>query len=140
MTQGGASAFVVSPEVSAQLVPASLEREALPAPDTGSTVGEPGQALTKQWATVGIMVFSPSCTVLYANQAAYHFLTLLNYRETGHATSGALPASVADLFDQIRLSLASRIMNGACKQIEASQVLLGQDQAVFLQACGLAGM
>lgn len=137
MTQGLASVFADCPKVSAQHVPLSQEGEVTFGPHASSDSGEPSEGLTKQWAPAGIMVFSPSCRVLYANQSAYHFLTLLNYRETGHATSGALPASVADLFDQILRSLASPITIGAGKQIEARRVLVGRDHAVVLYAFGL---
>lgn len=140
MTQGAAAVVVDCPKASTQQVPLSQEREVLSVPHAGSDSGEPGQVLTDERTTVGIMVFSASCTMLYANQAAFHFLTLLNYRETGHATPGALPASIADLFDQVRLAISSRmIMSGACNLFEARRVLMGQDQAVFLQAFGLPG-
>lgn len=93
--------------------------------------------ITKRWLSLGIMVFSSACKVLYANQAAYHFLKVLNRRENGHATDGALPVSIADLFDQILQSLESRITPHDYEQLEARRSLVGHDQSVLLQAFGL---
>lgn len=75
--------------------------------------------ITKQWPSLGIMVFSSVGKVLYANQTAYHFLKVLNRSENGHATDGALPVSIADLFDQILESLESRITHHDYEPLEA---------------------
>lgn len=95
------------------------------------------QGITGDRAGLGIMVFSSACKMLYANQAAYHLLKRLNRRENGHATVGALPSSMTDLFDRIVKSLESRIASGTCEQVEARRLLEGQDESIMLQAFGL---
>lgn len=99
----------------------------------GGDSGHCSRALTEQRTSLGIMVFSSTCRVLYANQAAYHFLKVLNRLENGHATDGALPASIAHLFDEMLKSLESRITNRDQKPLEARRLLVGQDQPVLLQ-------
>jgi hypothetical protein len=95
------------------------------------------QGITGDRAGLGIMVFSSACKMLYANQAAYYFLKTLNRRENGHATVGALPSSMTDLFDRIVKSLESRIANGTCEQVEARRRLEGENEPILLQAFGL---
>lgn len=102
-----------------------------------SDSGDLSRDITKLPTSVGIMVFSSACEVLYANQAAYHFLKTLNHREKGHAIHGALPVSIADLFDQILKSLESRIANRDHPQLEARRLLVGQDQSVLLRGFGI---
>ena len=137
MTKGGASLLADCSEFSTQHVPVSQEREALTGSHNGSVSGDLSQVLPKSRLTVGIMVFSSSCTMLYANQIAFELLKVLNRWENGHATYGVLPVSVADLFDQMRVSIASRMMNLGCERLEARRVLVGPDPAVLLQAFGL---
>lgn len=137
MTQGLASSLSSSAESSVQGVHLSQHGEVLTVSQNDSDPGGLSQGLTQQRAGLGIMVFSSTCKVLYANQAAYHFLKALNWRENGHATHGALPVSIADLFDQILKSLESRITNREHQQLEARRVLAAQDHSVLLQAFGL---
>jgi hypothetical protein len=93
--------------------------------------------ITKKWPSLGIMVFSSACNMLYANQAAHHFLKVLNDGENGHATDGALPVSITGLFEQMLQSLESRGANHDHGQLEVRRSLGGQDQPVLLRAFGL---
>lgn len=137
MTQGRALLFADCAELNTQPVQGTQEGECLPLSCHGSESGGLSLVLPKRGASVGIMVFSSSCKTLYANQTAFEFLQRLNRRENGHATHGVLPVAVADLFDQMQLLLASRTMNGECERLEARRVLVGQGEAVLLQAFGL---
>jgi hypothetical protein len=103
----------------------------------GGDPGRCGQALTGQRAGIGIMVFSSSCKTLYANQAAYGLIKVLNRWERGHATDGVLPDAIAGLYDQMELALASRMMNGDGKRLEARRLLMGEGRTVRLHAVGL---
>lgn len=137
MTQGLASVLSNRVEFRAQDTHLSQHGEVLTVPHHSSDSENFSRDITKQRAGLGIMVFSSACTVLYANQTAYHFLKVLDRGENGHATQGALPVSIADLFDQILKSLESRIRNHDYEQFEARRSLVGQDQSVLLQAFGL---
>lgn len=95
------------------------------------------QALTEQRAGIGIMVFSSTCKTLYANQAAYEFLKVLNRWEHGHATDGALPGAIAGLYDQMELVLARRIIKGDSGRLEARCLITGEGRTVRLNAFGL---
>lgn len=87
--------------------------------------------------SLGIMVFSSTCQVLYANQAAYHFIERLNRQENGQAPIGALPVSIADLFHEMLTSLERRSMDQDQQQLEARRWVLGQGSPLMLQAFGL---
>ncbi|MGA6829319.1 hypothetical protein ACO9S2_17145 [Nitrospira sp. NS4] len=137
MTQGLASLLMDCPEYGTQEAQMSQEKEALTGPQNGSDSVVLSRVLPKPRRRVGIMVFSSSCKMLYANQTAFEFLKLLNWREHGHATDGALPGSVADLFDRMRLALACWTGNVERQRLEARQLLVDQDEAVLLQAFGL---
>lgn len=126
------SGFVVQDPHSSQ------HGEGLTVPHDSTGSGDLSQEITKQRAGLGIMVFSSARKVLYANQAAYQFIKALNHVENGHATHGALPVAIADLFDQILKSIESRIATRDYEQLEAKRLLAGQDQAVILQAFGLS--
>lgn len=102
--------------------------------------GDPGycsQALAKQPAGIGIIVFSSTCKALYANQAAYEFLKVLNRWESGHATDGALPGAIAGLYDQMELLLARRIKKGDGEKLEARRLIKGEGRTVRLNGFGL---
>jgi len=137
MTQGLASLLVDCPEFGTQEAQMSQEKEALTGPQNGSDSVVLSQVLPKPRGLVGIMVFSSSCKMLYANQTAYEFLKLLNWWENGHTTDGALPGAVAGLFDLMQLALASPMRNGEHEWLEVRRVLVGQDDPVLLQAFGL---
>jgi hypothetical protein len=137
MTQVLASSLSNCAEVSAQDTYLSQHEEVLIVSHSNSNSEDLTHVLAEQRANLGIMVLSSACKVLYANQAAYHFLKVLNRRENSHATPGALPVSIADLFDQILKSLESRIMNRDLEQLEARRLLVGQDQSVLLKAFGV---
>lgn len=137
MTQDLASSPFNRVEFRAQDIHLSQHGEVLAVPHNSSDSGDLSRDIMKQRAGLGIMVLSSARQVLYENQAAYHFLKALNRRENGHATHGALPGSIADLFDQILKSLESRITNRDHAQLEARRLLVGQDQSVLLQGFGL---
>jgi hypothetical protein len=103
----------------------------------GSDPGHCSQALTERRAAIGIIVFSSTCKTLYANQAAYEFLKVLNRWENGHATDGALPGAIAGLYDQVELMLARRIKKGDGETLEARGLLMGEGRTVQLHAFGL---
>jgi hypothetical protein len=137
MTRGLASSLSHCAEFSVQDTHLSEHREVPTVSHNNSDSGDLSQPTTKQRASLGIMVFSSSCKVLYANQAAYHFLKVLNRRENSHATPGVLPVSIADLFDQILKSLESRITDRGYEQLEGRRLLVEQEQSVLLQAFGV---
>lgn len=137
MTRGLASSLSHCTEFSVQDTNLSQHGEVLIVSPNSSDSGDLSQLITKQQTRLGLMVFSSTCTVLYANQSAYHFLKVLNRREKSHATPGVLPVSIADLFDQILKSLEGRITNRDHEQLEARRLLVGQDQSVLLQAFGV---
>jgi hypothetical protein len=137
MTRGLASSLSHCAEFSVQDTHLSQHREVLIVSPTNSDSGDLSQVTTKQRASLGLMVFSSSCKALYANQAAYHFLKVLNRQENGHSTHGALPVSIAALFDQVLKSLEGRITNRDHEQLEGRRLLVGQDQSVLLQAFGV---
>ena len=89
MTQGRASLLSNCVELSLQGLHVSQHGEVVIVSHNGGDSGPCTQALTEQGASLGIMVFSSTCHVLYADQAAHHFLKVLNRRENGHATDGA---------------------------------------------------
>jgi hypothetical protein len=93
--------------------------------------------IMKRPVGLGIIVFSSACNILYANQAAHHFLKVLNRGENGHATDGTLPVSITDLFDRILESLESRGTNHDYEQLEVRRSFAEQDQPVLLRAFGL---
>ena len=103
----------------------------------GSDPGHCSQALTEQRAAIGIIVFSSTCKTLYANQAAYEFLKVLNRWENGHTTDGALPGAIAGLYDQMGLVLARRIKKSDGETLEARRLLMGEGRMVQLHAFGL---
>jgi 5'-3' exonuclease len=137
MTQGLASSLSNRVESYKQGTHVSQHEEVLVVSHTSSDSENLSRDITMQWPSIGIMVFSSACKVLYANQAAYHFLKVLNRRENGHATDGALPVSIADLFEQILQSLESRITHHDHEQLEARRSLVGQNQSVLLRAFGV---
>jgi hypothetical protein len=137
MTQNLSSLSSHCAEFSVQSTLLSQHAEVLTVSHNSSDSGDLSQVITKQLASLGIMVLSPACKVLYANEAAYHFLKVLNRRENGHATQGAFPDSITDLFDQTLKSLENRIADRDHDQLEARRSLVGQDQSVQLQAFGL---
>lgn len=104
---------------------------------TGNDSDNLNRDVTKQWPRLGIMVFSSVRKVLHANQAAYHFLKVLNCTDNGHTADGALPGSIADLFDQILQSLESRITHHDSDPLEARQSLVWQNRSVLVPAFGL---
>jgi len=103
----------------------------------GDDPGRCAQTLAEPCAGIGIMVFSSTCKTLYANQAAYEFLKMLNRWEHGHATHGALPGAIAGLYDQMDLVLAGRNMQGDGEKLEAQRLLTGEGRTVRLNAFGL---
>ena len=135
MTQGLASVLSDCVECSVPHSQGSRQGEVVIVPRRGGDFGHGSRAFTEQ---VGIMVFSSTCKVLYANQAAHHFLKALNRQENGHATDGALPASIARLFDEMLQSLECRITNRDQKPLQARRLLEGQDRSVLLQVFGLS--
>ncbi len=137
MTQGLASSLTNLVEFRAQDMRVSQHGEVLSVPQNSGESEDLSRDITTQRAGLGIMVFSSACKVLYANQAAYHFLKALNHWENGHATDGALPDSIAGLFDQIRKSLESRVTNRDHERFEGRRLLVGEDQSVLLQGFGL---
>lgn len=97
----------------------------------------PAQLAGKPTARQGIMVFSFSSKMLYANGDAHYFLTRLNQSEKGYPTDGALPAVIANLFDKIRQALESRPTGSDRGRLEASRLVVGHDRPVLLQIFGL---
>jgi hypothetical protein len=83
------------------------------------------------------MVISSSSNVLYANEAAHHFLERLNHAENGDPNNGALPVSIASLCDEFFKTLESRTTNDDWKSLEARRRVVGQDQRLLLQVFGL---
>jgi hypothetical protein len=83
------------------------------------------------------MVFCSSANVLYANESAHRFLKRLNQQEYGHATDGALPVAIAELFDKITNVLNSNPTNSGRGQVEASRLVEGQNESLLLRAFGL---
>lgn len=137
MTQGLASSLSNRVGSCKQGTCLSLHGEVLIVSHNSSDSENLSRVITKQGGGLGIMVFSSACNMLHANQAAHHFLKVLNRGENGHATDGALPVSIADLFDQILQSLESRGTNHDHEQLEVRRSLAGQDQPVLLHAVGL---
>jgi hypothetical protein len=97
----------------------------------------PVQPAAERPAGPGIMVFCSSANVLYANESAHRFLKRLNQQENGHATDGALPVAIAELFDKITNVLKSNPTNSGWGQVEASRLVEGQNRALVLRAFGL---
>lgn len=114
-----------------------VQQAPLPMSHSGSDSVGLSQTLPKLPAGVGIMVFSAACKLLYANQMASEFLKMLNLHENGHGTDGALPASIAGLFDRMQLSLGGLIVSREGEPFEAKRLVMWQDQTVLLQAFGL---
>lgn len=140
MTQGLASLFsdCVESVIQSSQVPHHGEPGAVVIEShNGSDPWHCSQALTEQRAAIGIMVFSSMCKTLYANQAAYEFLKVLNQWENGHATDGALPGAIAGLYDQMELVLTRRIKKGDGETLKAQRLLTGEGRAVRLYAFGL---
>ena len=84
-------------------------------------------------ADSGILVFSSSCTVLYANQLAHQFLRRLNRVENGDSAKSSIPTSVADLLDVVLTSLETRTAQRARTHLEAKRLMMGQDQPLLLR-------
>jgi hypothetical protein len=137
MTQGIASLLSDSAESGIQSSQVPQHGEVVIESSNGGDPGHCDQALTGQRAGIGIIVFSSTCKTLYANQAAYEFLKLLNRWESSHATDGALPGAIAGLYDQMELSLARRMMNGDSETLEERRLLMGEGLTVQLNAFGL---
>lgn len=137
MTQELASLFSDCAESGIQSLHVPQPGEVVSASHNGGDPGRSSRAFTEQRAGIGIMVFSSTCKTLYANQTAYEFLKLLNRWESGHATDGALPDTIVGLYDQMELSLASRMMSGDGEKLEARRLLMGEGRTVRLHAFGL---
>lgn len=103
----------------------------------GDDPGRCAQVLAESCAGIGILVLSSTCKTLYANQAAYEFLKVLNRWEHGHATDGALPGAIAGLYDQMDLVLAGRNMQGDGEKLKAQRLLTGEGRTVRLNVFGL---
>ena len=86
----------------------------------------------------GIMVISSSAKVQYTNEAARHFLTRLNQEKRRRARDGALPVALEQLIDKVRQALECRPVDKNPGQLEATQVVVAQDQPVLLEAFGLS--
>ncbi len=89
-------------------------------------------------ADPGIMVFSLTCRVLYANKTSHHFLRRLNQRENGHSTAGAFPSSVSDLLDELLKSLEIRATNGDPEPLEARRLVEGEGRRLLLKGFGIS--
>lgn len=140
MTQGLASSFsdCVESGIQSSQVPHHGEHgKVMIESPTDDDPGRCGQALAEQRAPIGIIVFSSTCKTLYANQAAYEFLKVLNRWENGHATDGALPGAIAGLYDQMKRVLARRIKKGDGETLQVRRLLMGEGRRVQLHAFGL---
>lgn len=84
----------------------------------------------------GIMVFSSSAKVLYANAAAHGFLRRLNREEQGGVTDGALPVVLTHLIEKMREVLERRPLDRNSARLNTTRVVVGQDKRVLLQAFG----
>ena len=126
-------------ESSMQVVKVPEPGEGMVESHLGDDPGHCAQALAEPCAGIGIMVFSSTCKTIYANQAAYEFLKVLNRWEHGHATDGALPEAVAGLYDQMDLVLAGRHAQGVGRKLEGQRLLTREGRTVQLKAFGLRG-
>lgn len=97
----------------------------------------PAQLAGKPTARQGIMVFSSSSTMLYANGDARYFLKRLNQDEKGYPTDGAFPAVITNLYDKMRKTLESRSAAGDDGWLEVNRSVVGQDRPVLLHIFGL---
>lgn len=137
MIEGFVSLSSECTETGMQGLKVSRPREVMVESQTGDDPGRCGQPLAEHYAGIGIMVFSSTCKTLYANQAAYEFLKVLNRWEHGHATDGALPGAIAGLYDQMELVLTHRIKKGDGENLEARRLITGEGRRVRLHAFGL---
>jgi len=86
--------------------------------------------------SVGIMVFSPSCHVMYANRASRYFLEQLRRQERNLVTNAALPVSILELFQQM-LALLQKSRTVPCQPpLQIKRLVTGR-LPFLLQAFGL---
>lgn len=93
-------------------------------------------AATRQ-AGLGVVVFSPTTRLLYANESARQFLKRLNGTEKDHQTDGVLPLSIDGIFSEILKALEIRAVNGDGELLQVHRLVGGQDKPVVVRAYGL---
>jgi hypothetical protein len=86
--------------------------------------------------SVGIMVFSPTCHVMYANRAARYFLEQLRRQERNPVANAALPVSILELFQQM-LAWLQKSRTIPCQPPHQIKRLATGKLSFLLQAFGL---
>ena len=86
--------------------------------------------------TIGIMVLSPTCHVLYVNRAAQEFLRELRGQERNRDGNSALPAPILELFQEMVVSLQTSMTSSCHKPLQAQRRATGE-LPLLLQAFGI---
>jgi hypothetical protein len=111
-------------------------REGMTTPQDESDCEHPVPVATRRQPDSGIIVYSSTCKVLYANNAAHQFLRRVNGREHGPSIHEDDPFSsfVDDLLTEMLKSLEARTTTGDRGILQAGRLVVRQDQPVLLQA------
>lgn len=105
----------------------------------GSDADDQMPALAHDPVGVGLVVLSSSSQVLYLDQPARRWLKRINLSERGHATDGALPLVLTELYDELLRVVYDR-MKAQCRTcVVVKRVISMQGFQMEFQCIGLPG-
>ena len=86
---------------------------------------------------VGFAVFSSSAQVLYLDRPARRLLKRINLSEKGHATDGALPVILTELYDELLTVVCDRLKAQCWTCVSVKRVIPMQGFRMVLRGVGL---